>query len=452
MPTIVKKEVTCSPKKIDWLNEHARSQLGRIIDSNGVHIQLPTAKANKSIVIFTGIETVHIERAIRSFMRLACDVYVASIQTSKVVENQDSFLKLLKDLTPLFSSISLRCSVDFTVQRNIIDLYGSKEATKQAYQEICSSDIVKSFIRDTKVQIELASEHRDFLNGKKNGKVNKITKTSQCRITFQDTANDYNMTIDIYNAVPSRLALGIEMLEGELPAETSFYIPESFHKRIIGVGGKNIQKIMKQFGVYVKFSNSDEFARLGGYFENMDNVIARTPAKNEESLQNLKGTIVESVEAFELIEGTRSIECPRQLHSWLLRQENVQKIQDSNLFRIKIPNTEDGNDTVVLQGPREQLETIQHTIHQCIPAVISFEIRSNRISYEAVHNKTFDALKKKLKKGQVDLWIFAPPFAGVKLAYDYSCYFVYQSSKQAIIGEYKDMVLKYFESHDVSFV
>jgi hypothetical protein len=33
------------------------------------------------------------------------------------------------------------------------------------------------------------------------------------------------------------------MLQEELPAEVSFHVPESYHKRIIGVGGKNIQKV-----------------------------------------------------------------------------------------------------------------------------------------------------------------------------------------------------------------
>lgn len=39
---------------------------------------------------------------------------------------------------------------------------------------------------------------------------------------------------------------GLGMLQEELPAEISFHLPESYHKRIIGVGGKNIQRIMKK--------------------------------------------------------------------------------------------------------------------------------------------------------------------------------------------------------------
>jgi len=52
---------------------------------------------------------------------------------------------------------------------------------------------------------------------------------------------------------------------------------------------------MKRFGVYVKFSNAEEHAQLGGYFENDDNVIARTPAKNRSNLESLKQNIMELV-------------------------------------------------------------------------------------------------------------------------------------------------------------
>jgi hypothetical protein len=42
---------------------------------------------------------------------------------------------------------------------------------------------------------------------------------------------------------------GLTMLQEELPAEISFHVPEGYHKRIIGVGGKNIQRIMKKVSV-----------------------------------------------------------------------------------------------------------------------------------------------------------------------------------------------------------
>ena len=42
-------------------------------------------------------------------------------------------------------------------------------------------------------------------------------------------------------------------------------------------------------------SNAEEFAAMGGYNDNEDNVIARTPAKNAMNLENLKQSVMELV-------------------------------------------------------------------------------------------------------------------------------------------------------------
>lgn len=118
-------------------------------------------------------------------------------------------------------------------------------------------------------------------------------KTANAKIKFE-TFNDYNFLIDISGTDGDALK-GLSMLQEELPAEVSFHVPESYHKRIIGVSGKNIQKIMKLHGVYVKFSNAEEFAALGGYTDNEDNVVARTPAKNAVNLESLKQAVMELV-------------------------------------------------------------------------------------------------------------------------------------------------------------
>lgn len=113
------------------------------------------------------------------------------------------------------------------------------------------------------------------------------------KIKFE-TFNDHNFLIDIAGNDTSVLQ-GLALLQEELPAEISFHVPETYHKRIIGVGGRSIQRIMKKYGVYVKFSNAEEFAATGGYNDNEDNVIARTPAKNAMNLDNLKQSVLELV-------------------------------------------------------------------------------------------------------------------------------------------------------------
>jgi hypothetical protein len=264
---------------------------------------------------------------------------------------------------------------EIIINRNIVEIYGSDLQSKQAYQDLTSCEILK--IRDTKFQIELSLEHRDFINGKKNGKINRITKTSGCRIAFQDNTIDINMMIDLYSAIPSCLLLGISMLEEELPAEMSFHIPETYHKRIIGVGGKNIQKIMKRFGVYVKFSNLEEYEQLGGYYENADNVICRTPSKNAENLRDLKESIVEAVNATDLLETLGSIDhLPRQLSHWYcgLEIDAIAKLTSEYRTRVYLPDRESGLDIIGLEGPESSLQIMREKlkVFECFNVRICF--------------------------------------------------------------------------------
>jgi hypothetical protein len=169
----------------------------------------------------------------------------------------------------------------------------------------------QAFHHEIRFQIELANEHKEFISGKKNGKINKIMQTTNVKIKFE-TFNEHNFVIDIAGGDVAALN-GLALLQEELPAEISFHVPESYHKRIIGVGGRSIQRIMKKYGVYVKFSNAEEFAALGGYGDNEDNVIARTPAKNTINLEHLKQSVMELVHP--KVCPVRSCITPRQLNN-----------------------------------------------------------------------------------------------------------------------------------------
>lgn len=48
-----------------------------------------------------------------------------------------------------------------------------------------------------RVKIELANEHKEFVSGKKNGKINKIMRTSGAKIKFSSSINDYNFVIEV---------------------------------------------------------------------------------------------------------------------------------------------------------------------------------------------------------------------------------------------------------------
>lgn len=210
--------------------------------------------------------------------------------------------------------ISSNFGAEITFKDNYFEIHGTENEVRSAVAFLMDQEILKvdeSFLvvffpldthavpfsqvyqHEIRFQIELANEHREFISGKKNGKINKIMQTSNVKIKFE-TLNDHNFNIEISGSDGSVLQ-GLALLQEELPSEISFHVPESYHKRIIGVGGRSIQRIMKKYGVYVKFSNAEEFAQLGGYTDNEDNVIARTPFKNHMNLESLKLSVMELV-------------------------------------------------------------------------------------------------------------------------------------------------------------
>lgn len=198
-------------------------------------------------------------------------------------------------------------------------------------------------------------------------------QTTNVKIKFE-TFNDHNFLIDI--AGPDNSVLqGLTLLQEELPAEISFHVPEAYHKRIIGVGGRSIQRIMKKYGVYVKFSNAEEFAALGGYNDNDDNVVARTPAKNAINLDNLKQSVMELVNPkvsslfFKLylnyifssqdkdyVDETVSI--PRRYHRTLLGEKSIfiHDIETKTNSRVRFPDKETASDIVTIFGPESQVQ------------------------------------------------------------------------------------------------
>jgi CRISPR/Cas system-associated protein Cas7 (RAMP superfamily) len=54
---------------------------------------------------------------------------------------------------------------------NSFEVYGTEKVTKRAVEKILELDMVKNSQVEIRFQVELACEHRDFISGKKNGKV-----------------------------------------------------------------------------------------------------------------------------------------------------------------------------------------------------------------------------------------------------------------------------------------
>ncbi|KNE57090.1 hypothetical protein AMAG_18003 [Allomyces macrogynus ATCC 38327] len=221
----------------------------------------------------------------------------------------------------------------------VIELLGPAEQVAPACTAIAASWPGDTVVAQAVVRIDVGREYREFLAGKKQGKMNKIMRTTGARIQFEPAINPYAMTIAVASPEVDRAVDAYLLVADELPAELSFYVPEYLHKRIIGTGGRTIQRIMRQFGVFVKFVSASEqhaaraaeharVAMLAANAENADpylaagaaaaladvedvvlamtddahNVIARTPAKAAFNLGPLRDAILDVAKHEQVLE------------------------------------------------------------------------------------------------------------------------------------------------------
>lgn len=216
----------------------------------------------------------------------------------------------------MLSDICTNSGADVGFDKLTFSINGSDDAVKAAMIVIYQIPFVKRAQYQIRVKIELANEHKEFVSGKKNGKINKIMGQSMLptmlparkprtnildignvQIIF-DGFNEYNFYIDVCGAQYDATKNGLDLVEQEMPASISFHVPDQYHKRIIGIGGQHIQRIMKKYSVFVKFSNAMDRGGIGKEDDDVkvDNVICRTPARNAQSLDMVKQEIMDMVE------------------------------------------------------------------------------------------------------------------------------------------------------------
>ncbi|KAI9249018.1 hypothetical protein BY458DRAFT_525999 [Sporodiniella umbellata] len=360
------KDTELDTKKIDWLLFHRRDELRKMMHDNGAYIMFPAIGSGSTRVTVYAENRVYTERTLRALHLQACSVYEACFYFN----NQDGPLDLHALQPPMnvdafISGLSAVSGSMASYRPGVIQVLGSERDVRNAYQLLQDFHFIQSFHRLTVFQLESSQEHRDFISGKKNGKINKIMKTSGVKIRFEPLLNDYNFLIEVEGSSFMKALDGLTLLQEELPAEVSFYVPESYHKRIIGVGGKNIQRIMKKYGVFVKFSNMEEFSSLGGYYDNDDNVVARTPMKNQINLDNLRHSVMELVQPQDRSWTVTKFKIPFVLHRDLIHHPEVSEGE----YRIVWPEAELGQSTVDLLSPAGHVTAAIQWLKRIVPDV-----------------------------------------------------------------------------------
>ncbi|GAA5926142.1 uncharacterized protein JCM15063_000196 [Sporobolomyces koalae] len=397
---IISRDTAILPRKLDWMLSDRLEDLKQIMNDNGTFINFPPLGSQASLISVYGDHRVNIERSIRAIMGLACQLYVASFWLLPI--SFDVFMPPSTinpaQIPPILRHISVTSGAEAVFKSNCFEFHGLEAEVRQAVQLVLELDFVKSFHHEIRFQIELANEHREFISGKKNGKLNKIMKSANVKIKFE-TFNDYNFLIDVAGSDPGALH-GLTMLQEELPAEISFHVPEAYHKRIIGVGGKNIQRIMKKYGVYVKFSNAEEFAALGGYNDNEDNVIARTPAKNAMNLEHLKQSVMELVSPKDKDFIVETVSIPRRYHRTLLGEKSIfiHDIEAKTNSAVRFPSKETASDVVSIFGPESQVHIAAQMLLDHVPFEAEYRLPHSTEMAALTLSQDFVNLTEKIKR------------------------------------------------------
>lgn len=257
----------------------------------------------------------------------------------------------------MLADICISSGAEIGFEKLTFHIYGSDDAVKAALWIINTLPFVKKAQSHLRVKIELANEHKEFISGKKNGKINKIMSQSNVQVYF-DLFNEYNFFIDVSGPSYEATKNGLELVEQEMPASIAFHVPDQYHKRIIGIGGQHIQRIMKKYSVFVKFSNAMD--RGGASKEDddikVDNVICRTPARNAQSLDLVKQEIMDMVEKVDAEFVSEHVIVNRLYHRELLhRMLEIEDLEKKWNCKITFPSTEQASDVVTVMGPEYQV-------------------------------------------------------------------------------------------------
>ncbi|TYJ54383.1 hypothetical protein B9479_004971 [Cryptococcus floricola] len=391
---IISRDAAILPRKLDWLLTGKKiDEVRNIMNDNGTYVQVPCVGGQTSMISVFGDHRANIERTIRSIMALACQFYVASLWLlPPPVEVGPRVVLNPAQIQPVVKHISHVTGAEIVYKPNMFEVNGLERQVTSAMLLLMDVDVLHNFVPEVRFRVELANEQREFFSGKKNGKINKIMKMTNAKIRFE-TLNDYNFLIDIAGKNQDALQ-GLSLIQEELPAEISFYVPESYHKRIIGVGGKNIQKIMKIYNSFVKFSNAEEFASLGGYFDNEDNVYAKTPSKNGANLWELKQAIMDVVGLKERNFYTDYVSIPRPYHRTLLGEKSIfiHDIEQKTNTVVRFPYKETGSDVVSIFGPATEVPLAATLLLEHVP----FDVSTTHVPRQAVQLEQTESLFGKM--------------------------------------------------------
>ncbi|KAI5967008.1 uncharacterized protein KGF55_000418 [Candida pseudojiufengensis] len=268
---LISKSINMNLIKIELLNLNNQKDIINLMLKYGTFIEIPNLKnLNNTNIIVQGDNIESIDDCISELCSITSQYYTVS----GISNHQNEIIQMCQYIK--------NCNVN--INDTHFTVVGHNKEIKS---------LINKFARistSLNIQLELTNDQKEFISGKKNGKLIKIlNQLNNIPSIYFTPYNEYSFNIDINSSSTFIIPQAIELIEMELPSELKFNIPEVFHKSIIGNGGSMIQSIMKKYNVFIKFSTvSNNSLKPSFSFQRPFNVLIKCPRKNTSNIKLVK--------------------------------------------------------------------------------------------------------------------------------------------------------------------
>jgi len=178
---IFSKDVMLSASKIDNILLDRLDKVRKIMESNASQVLFPQLGSQRGLVRVQGTDVLHVERTVKEIMALAGQFYSASWWLMLPDPAQAPGLRppSSEEVRVMLGDVCSNSGADLSFDKLTFTINGSDDEVKDAMMVIYQIPFVKRYPYQIRVKIELANEHKEFVSGKKNGKINKIMGQSE---------------------------------------------------------------------------------------------------------------------------------------------------------------------------------------------------------------------------------------------------------------------------------
>ncbi|RLV94159.1 KH domain-containing protein [Spathaspora sp. JA1] len=434
---LLAQDISICKTKIDILLLHHRQTIVNIMLKYGVFIQLPSLGEDDNYTItIQGSSVDSITECINDINSITQSYYYVEATTIEMSE-----LALVR-----MSQNKTTCII--STNEHGIGIFGTNKEIVAIMQQLSGINYTK-----VKLRTELSNQHRDFISGKKNGKLIKIiNQLNQLPVIKFANYNEYCFFIDVEIFEGSNISVlikALELIELELPEELKFNIPQVFHKSIIGNGGSIIQSIMKKYNVFIKFSFQGGSDNLNNCYslQRGSNVLIKCPRKNSKNIALVKIEIDNLVEQCCMnnqpnratIYQTFTVQLLKQHYILLINNNKLQQliqIENENNCHVNFPTSISQFQTnqkmlIDIRGSESKIRHCYTQFKDLLPDNFEFKLTFNQELFE----QTFIVNKQEFQEKVII------PFK-ILLGFEISINHTHISNSQ----QYHQIILSYYNT------